>query len=84
MPSWPRIVAGARRDSLSSASCVPPALPAPLEDRERDELVLAQARAEGHGVQHMVSETRSMLAGDLEQGSLLALGHVRGVRVESA
>ena len=49
-----------------------PAVPKHISDRERDELMLAQTRAEGHRVQAVVSETSSVLAGDLEQGSLLA------------
>ena len=51
-----------------------PAIPKHIPDRERDELVLPQARAEGHRVQHMIAIARSVLAGDLEQGSLLAFG----------
>ena len=51
-----------------------PTIPEHISDRQRDELVLAQARAEGHRVQAVVSETSSVLAGDLEQGSLLAFG----------
>ena len=51
-----------------------PTVPKHIPDRQRNELVLAQAGAEGHGVQAVVSETSSVLAGDLEQGSLLAFG----------
>ena len=50
------------------------AIPKHIPHRERDELMLAQARAEGHRVQHMIAIARSVLAGDLEQGSLLAFG----------
>ena len=46
-----------------------PTIPKHIPDRERDELVLAQARAEGHRVQHMIAIASSVLAGDLEQGS---------------
>ena len=35
---------------------------------------LAQARAEGHRVQRVIAIASSVFAGDLEQGSLLALG----------
>lgn len=40
----------------------------------RDELVLAQARAEGHRVQHVIAKARSVRTGDLEQESLFPLG----------
>jgi len=33
-----------------------------IRDRERDEIVLPQARAEGHRVQHMIAIARSVLA----------------------
>jgi hypothetical protein len=51
-----------------------PTVPKHIPDRERDELVLAQARAEGHGIQPMIAIARPVLAGDLEQESLFPRG----------
>ena len=69
----PRAVrlAGALEDREQQVSSWP-VIAAHIPDRERDEFVFAQACTEGHRVQHVIAAARSVLAGDLEQGSLLA------------